>query len=151
VLVPAHAGLGAPHWRPEARGLIRGLTRGTTRAHIARAALEGIALEVTDLLEAMASDLGAPLDMLRVDGGAAANDLLMQIQCDLLGVRLARPTILESTALGATFLAGMGVGLWPDHEAVAAAWKTDRTFVPRGDHEQLAALRANWKAALACA
>jgi glycerol kinase len=151
VLVPAHAGLGAPYWRPDARGLIRGLTRGTTRAHIARAALEGIALEVTDLLEAMASDLGAPLDMLRVDGGAAANDLLMQIQCDLLGVRLARPTILESTALGATFLAGLGVGLWPDREAVAAAWKTDRQFVPRGDREQLAALRANWKAAVACA
>ena len=150
VLVPAHAGLGAPHWRPEARGLIRGLTRGTTRAHIARAALEGIALEVTDLLEAMASDLGAPLELLRVDGGAAANDLLMQIQCDLLGVRLARPTILESTALGATFLAGMGVGLWPDHDAVAAAWKTDRQFVPRGDREQLAALRENWKVALAC-
>ncbi|MFV8751346.1 glycerol kinase GlpK [Nannocystaceae bacterium ST9] len=151
VVVPAHAGLGAPHWRPDARGLIRGLTRGTTRAHIARAALEGIALEVTDLLEAMASDLGAPLDLLRVDGGAAANDLLMQIQCDLLGVRLARPTILESTALGATFLAGMGVGLWPDPDAVAAAWKTDRQFVPRGDREQLAVLRENWKAAVACA
>ncbi len=151
VLVPAHAGLGAPHWRPDARGLIRGLTRGTTRAHIARAALEGIALEVTDLLEAMASDLGQPLETLRVDGGAAANDLLMQIQCDLLGVRLARPTILESTALGATFLAGLGVGLWPDAQAVAAAWKTDRQFVPGGDPSQLAALREAWKAAVACA
>ena len=151
VLVPAHAGLGAPHWRPEARGLIRGLTRGTTRGHIARAALEGIALEVTDLLEAMASDMGAPLEALRVDGGAAANDLLMQMQCDLLGVKLARPTILESTALGATFLAGLGVGLWSSTNDVAAAWKQDRAFVPAGDPAKLAALREAWRAAVACA
>jgi len=151
IMVPAHAGLGAPHWRPEARGLIRGLTRGTNRAHLARAALEGIALEVTDLLEAMASDLGAPLEGLRVDGGAAGNDLLMQIQCDLLGVTLARPTILESTALGATFLAGLGVGLWSSTAEVAAAWKQDRGFVPHGDAEQLTALRSAWKAAVACA
>jgi glycerol kinase len=151
ILVPAHAGLGAPHWRPEARGLIRGLTRGTTRAHIARAALEGIALEVGDLLEAMAKDLGAPLATLRVDGGAAANDLLMQIQCDLLEVPLARPTILESTALGATFLAGLGVGLWASTEEVSAAWKQDRAFIPRGDPGALAALREAWAAALACA
>ena len=151
VLVPAHAGLGAPHWRPDARGLIRGLTRGTTRAHIARAALEGIALEVTDLLEAMAADLGAPLANLRVDGGAAANDLLMQIQCDLLGVPLARPTILESTALGATFLAGLGVGLWSSPAEVGSAWKQDRAFIPRGDASTLAALREAWKAAVACA
>jgi glycerol kinase len=151
ILVPAHAGLGAPHWRPEARGLIRGLTRGTNRAHLARAALEGVALEVTDLLEAMASDLGNPLAILRVDGGAAANDLLMQIQCDLLGVPLARPTILESTALGATFLAGLGVGLWSSTDEVSAAWKQDREFVPRGDATRLAALRQAWKAAVACA
>ncbi|NVB39051.1 glycerol kinase GlpK [Pseudenhygromyxa sp. WMMC2535] len=148
VLVPAHAGLGAPHWRPDARGLIRGISRGTTRAHIARAALEGIALEVTDLLEAMASDLGAPIEGLRVDGGAAANDLLMQIQCDLLGVTLARPTILESTALGATFLAGLGVGLWPDTQAVAASWKQDRRFIPAGDPVKLAALREAWTVAV---
>lgn len=151
IMVPAHAGLGAPHWRPEARGLIRGLTRGTNRAHLARAALEGVALEVTDLLEAMAEDLGAPLAGLRVDGGAAANDLLMQIQCDLLGVPLARPTILESTALGATFLAGLGVGLWSSRDEVAAAWKQDRRFVPHGDAEQIAALRDAWRAAVACA
>lgn len=151
VLVPAHAGLGAPHWRPEARGLIRGLTRGTTKAHIARAALEGIALEVTDLLEAMASDLGAPLDSLRVDGGAAANDLLMQIQCNLLGVTLARPTILESTALGATFLAGLGVGLWPDTDALANTWRQDRQFYAAGDSAELAELRERWRDALACA
>ena len=151
ILVPAHAGLGAPHWRPEARGLIRGLTRGTTRAHIARAALEGIALEVTDLLEAMASDLGAPLGGLRVDGGAAANNLLMQIQSDLLGLTLARPTILESTALGATFLAGLGAGLWSSPDAVSAAWKQDRQFVPKSEPGSLDELRAAWKAAVACA
>ena len=151
ILVPAHAGLGAPHWRPDARGLIRGLTRGTNRAHIARATLEGIALEVTDLLEAMAKDLGGQLGALRVDGGAAANDLLMQIQCDLLGVSLARPTILESTALGATFLAGLGVGLWSSADEVAAAWKRDREFVPQGDPTRLAALREAWSAAVACA
>ncbi|KIG17860.1 Glycerol kinase [Enhygromyxa salina] len=151
IMVPAHAGLGAPHWRPEARGLIRGLSRGTNRAHLARAALEGIALEVTDLLEAMAEDLGAPLQGLRVDGGAAANDLLMQIQSDLLGVTLARPTILESTALGATFLAGLGVGLWPNKEAVAATWKQDRQFVPKADPATLAQLRAAWKVAVDCA
>jgi glycerol kinase len=151
ILVPAHAGLGAPHWRPEARGLIRGLTRGSNRAHLARAALEGIALEVTDLLEAMASDLGAPLELLRVDGGAAANDLLMQIQCDLLDVPLARPTILESTALGATFLAGLGVGLWASTDDVAKAWKQDRRFDPAPDRARLARLRADWRAAIACA
>jgi glycerol kinase len=151
IMVPAHAGLGAPHWRPEARGLIRGLTRGTNRAHIARAALEGIALEVTDLLEAMAEDLGAPLGSLRVDGGAAANDLLMQIQSDLLGVTLARPTILESTALGATFLAGLGVGLWTSTAEVARAWKQDRQFVPKGEPAVLAELRTAWRAAVACA
>ncbi len=151
ILVPAHAGLGAPHWRPEARGLIRGLSRGTTRAHIARAALEGIALEVTDLLEAMVSDLGAPLDSLRVDGGAAANDLLMQIQCDLIGVTLARPTVLESTAMGATFLAGLGVGLWSDTRAISAAWCQDRQFVAAGDELAMAQLREAWRAAVACA
>ncbi|PRQ04247.1 Glycerol kinase [Enhygromyxa salina] len=151
IMVPAHAGLGAPHWRPEARGLIRGLSRGTNRAHLARAALEGIALEVTDLLEAMAEDLGAPLAGLRVDGGAAANNLLMQIQSDLLGVTLARPTILESTALGATFLAGLGVGLWDSSTAVADAWTQDRQFVPNADPVALADLRAAWKTAVACA
>lgn len=151
ILVPAHAGLGAPYWRPDARGLIRGLTRGTNRAHLARAALEGIALEVTDLLEAMASDLGAPLASLRVDGGAAANNLLMQIQSDLLDVPLERPTILESTALGATFLAGLGVGLWSSTNDVAAAWKLDRRFEPKPDVERLTDLRAAWRRAVECA
>lgn len=148
VLVPAHAGLGAPHWRAEARGLIRGLTRGTGRGHLARAALEGMALQITELLEAMVADLGDPLRALKVDGGAAANDLLMQIQADLLGVTLRRPTMLEATALGATFLAGMGVGLWADREALRNTWKQDRAFEPAGDAGALRLLRDNWARAV---
>jgi glycerol kinase len=151
VLVPGHAGLGAPHWRPHARGLIRGITRGTGRGHLARAALEGIALQIADLLEAMAADLGAPVERLRVDGGAAANDLLMQLQADLLGIPLDRPTMLETTALGAISLAGLGVGLWPDTAALEAAWKRDRQFSPAGDPATLAALREAWRTAIACA
>ncbi|MEM9459147.1 MAG: glycerol kinase GlpK [Myxococcota bacterium] len=151
VLVPGHAGLGAPHWRPNARGLIRGITRGTGRGHLARAALEGIALQIADLLEAMAADLGAPVERLRVDGGAAANDLLMQIQSDLLGIDLDRPTMLETTALGAISLAGLGVGLWPDTAALEQAWKRDRQFSPAGNPEQIAVLRQAWQAAIACA
>lgn len=151
VLVPAHAGLGAPHWRPDARGLLSGLTRGTSKAHISRAALEGIALEVSDLLDAMAKDLGAPLRELRVDGGAAANNFLMQLQADLLGLPLARPKMLESTALGATFLAGLGAGVWADDEALRAAWAGDRRFEPSGDAEVLNQLRSAWvKAVDAC-
>ena len=144
VLVPGHAGLGAPHWRPHARGLIRGLTRGTGRAHIARAALEGIALQTADLLDAMAADLGAPLQSLRVDGGAAANDLLMQIQADVLGVPIERPTMLEATSLGAITLAGLGAGIWPDADGLAAAWKLDQRFAPAGDADAIAALKQRW-------
>jgi len=151
VLVPGHTGLGAPHWRPHARGLIAGITRGTGRAEIARAALEGIALQITDLLTAMAADLGAPLKSLRVDGGAAANDLLMQIQADLLRVPLARPTILETTALGAIFLAGLGVGLWSDTAELSATWAEDRTFTPQGDPAKLDALKQHWARAVAIA
>jgi glycerol kinase len=127
LFVPGLAGLGAPHWSPNARGLISGLTRGTTRAHIARAALEGIALQVRDLLAAMAEDAGAPLSHLRVDGGAAANDLLMQMQADLLGVEVHRPALVETTALGAAFLAAIGVGRLR-LEDIAATWQCERTF-----------------------
>ncbi len=151
ILVPGHTGLGAPHWRPHARGLIAGITRGTGRAQIARAALEGIALQITDLLTAMAADLGAPLKGLKVDGGAAANDLLMQIQADLLGVPLARPTMLETTALGAIFLAGLGVGLWSDMSELSATWAEDRTFSPAGDADRLKALKQSWARAVAIA
>jgi glycerol kinase len=149
--VPGHAGLGAPHWRPHARGIIRGITRGTSRGHLARAALEGIALQIADLLEAMAADLGTGVKVLRVDGGAAANDLLMQIQSDLLGIPLDRPTMLETTALGAISLAGLGVGLWPDTAALEQAWQCDRRFTPAGDPAQLDALREAWRTAIACA
>ncbi len=151
VLVPAHAGLGAPHWRPYARGLITGLTRGTTRAHLARAALEGIALQISDLLLAMAADTGAPLRILKVDGGAAANDLLMQLQADFLGVPLARPTMLEATALGAVFMAGLGAGLWQTTEALAGAWKEDRSFRPTPSTAQRAELRRAWDRAISIA
>ncbi|MBK8239061.1 MAG: glycerol kinase GlpK [Nannocystaceae bacterium] len=151
VVVPGHAGLGAPHWRADARGLIRGLTRGSTKAHIARAALEGIALQIADLATAMAADLGRGLDVLRVDGGAAANDLLMQIQCDLLGVALDRPRVLEATGLGAAALAGLGVGLWPDLPTLERTWQRERRFEPAGDAAALAQLRRGWRDAIACA
>ena len=130
VLVPALTGLGAPHWRPEARGIITGITRGTTRAHIARAALEGIAFQVHDLLDAMRQDTGSALRVLRVDGGASANDLLMQFQADILGIEIHRPEVLDTTALGAAFLAALGIGMFSDMDAVAKAWKLNRAYRP---------------------
>lgn len=147
--VPALTGLGAPHWRPDARGVITGLTRGTTAAHLARAALEGIAFQCFEVLEAMQKDTGRPLAALKVDGGASANDLLMQFQADLLGVSLVRPAMLETTALGAACLAGLGVGLFPDLAAVSAAWREERRF-ERGLSDEDVALRvATWRAAVA--
>ena len=146
--VPALAGLGAPHWRPEARGLFTGITGGTTKAHICRAVLDGIALQIGDILGAMAADLGAPLRELRVDGGAARNDLLMQTQADVLGVRCVRPTQLETTALGSAFLAGLAVGLWDSPEAVSAAWRKDRDFEPAIDEAERRAVMARWAAAV---
>lgn len=148
VVVPAHAGLGAPHWRPEARGTILGLTRGTTKAHLARAALEGIAHSQADILEAMAADLGSPPTELRVDGGAAANDLLLQMQADLLGIPLHRPSMLETTALGAGMLAGLGVGLW-SRDDLKRAYPLDRTFAPQAHPAAVAEARARWKEAVA--
>jgi len=127
-LVPAFAGLGAPHWDPHARGTIVGLTRGTTKAHVARAALEGIALQVMDVLKAMEADAGIKLKELRVDGGASANDLLMQLQADLLNVPVVRPKVLETTALGAAYLAGLAVGFWKNEAEIAKQWQTDRRF-----------------------
>jgi glycerol kinase len=144
VAVPALAGLGAPHWRPEARGLLWGISRGTTAAHIARAALEGIALQNCDLLSAMEADAGLHLHTLRVDGGAAQNDLLMQLQADLLGVPLQRPQMLESTALGAALLAGLGVGLWRSLAEVAQAQRLDRTFTPQLGPSEVAAMKQRW-------
>ena len=130
VFVPALTGLGAPYWDPHARGLFTGLTRGTTRAHLARAALEGIALQNSDLLAAMQKDLGRTLPALNVDGGASANNLLMQIQSDLLGRKLRRPVLRETTSLGAVFVAGLGAGIWTSLEDLKKTWKLDREFLP---------------------
>ncbi len=132
-VVPAFPGLGAPYWDPDARGAIVGLTRGTTRAHIARAALESIAFQSAELLEAMQKDSEQELSELRVDGGAAANDLMMQFQADLLGVPVVRPKVLETTALGAAYLAGLTVDLWKSREELASHWQVDKRFEPRSD------------------
>ncbi len=129
-LVPAFAGLGAPHWDQYARGTIVGLTRGTTKAHIARAALEGIVLQVMDVLQAMEADAGIKLRELRVDGGASANDLLMQLQADLLNVPVVRPKVAETTALGAAYLAGLAVGYWKSEADIARQWQADKRFTP---------------------
>jgi glycerol kinase len=126
--VPALSGLGAPYWDPEARGVICGITRGTTAAHLARATLEGIALEVNDLLSAMSDDLGKPLTRMRVDGGAAANDLLIQFQSDIGPITIERPVELESTARGAAMLAGVGVGLFSSIAEAAGMSRVDRAF-----------------------
>jgi glycerol kinase len=131
VFVPALTGLGAPYWDPHARGLFSGLTRGTTRAHLARAALEGIALQNCDLLTAMQKDLGRALPALNVDGGASANNLLMQIQSDLLGRKLRRPVLRETTSLGAVFVAGLGASLWSGLQDLKETWKLDREFQPK--------------------
>ena len=130
VLVPAFAGLGAPWWQADARATISGMTRGTTRAHIARAALEAICCQSVDVLQAMESDSGVALSELRVDGGAAKNDLLMQLQADLLGVPVARPKVTETTALGAAYLAGLAVGFWQSADDLAAHWQLDKRFEP---------------------
>jgi glycerol kinase len=129
-LVPAFTGLGAPHWDPYARGALLGITRCTTAGHIARATLESIAFQTADLLEAMEADAGTPLAELRVDGGATANNLLMQFQADIIGVNVIRPVITETTALGAAFLAGLAVGVWHSQAEIAALWRKDRTFAP---------------------
>ena len=148
VLVPAFAGLGAPYWDPYARAALVGMTRGTSRAHIARAALEGIALQATDVLGAMEADSGVPLAQLRVDGGAAGNNLLMQIQSDVLGIEVVRPKNAESTVLGAAYLAGLAVEFWPDKETLARQWQVDRVFKPEMEKQARTAVRERWKRAL---
>jgi len=147
-LVPALAGLGAPHWDPYARGTIVGLTRGSTSGHIARAALEGIAYQVADLADAMGADAGQPMTELRVDGGAAANDFLMQFQADLLQIPVVRPTTLETTALGAAYLAGLATGYWSSQDDVAQNWQIDRTFEPRMSVSEATSLRNRWNEAV---
>jgi len=147
-LVPAFSGLGAPHWDQYARGAIVGLTRGANRAHIARAALEGIAFQIADIISAMESDSGVQLKELRVDGGASRNNLLMQIQADMLGCPVTRPANPETTVLGATYLAGLAVGYWPNEETIAKQWAVDRRFVPAMDANERRAKQAGWARAL---
>jgi glycerol kinase len=133
-LVPAFAGLGAPHWNQYARGTMVGLTRGTTAAHIARAALESIALQTYDVLKAMEADAGARVKELRVDGGATSNNLLLQIQADVLQSTVARPEVTETTALGAAYLAGLQTGFWKDIEEIKSQWKLNRAFQPETEN-----------------
>src|SRR5690606_34035180 len=149
VFVPALAGLGAPHWKPHARGTILGIDRGTTRAHLARAALEGVALTLRDLAVRMEQDLGKPLRSFRVDGGAAANDLLMQLQADLLGLEVVRPKVLDTTALGAALLAGLGAGIWSSTDEIAGTWEVERRFSVERDDAWRDAMLARWRDALA--
>ena len=146
--VPAFAGLGTPNWNQEARGLIVGLTRGTGKAHIARAALESIAFQTADLLEAMQADSGAKLIELRVDGGATANNLLMQIQADILQIPVVRSKTAETTALGAAYFAGLAVGFWKSKENLAAHWQEDRSFEPQISMADAAALQSRWQEAV---
>jgi glycerol kinase len=147
-LVPAFAGLGAPHWDAYARGTIVGLTRGATDAHFARAALESIAFQTADVLDAMQQDSKLKISALRVDGGAATNDLLMQFQADILGVPVVRPQTFEATALGAGYLAGLAVGFWKDIHQLQRQWKSERTFEPSMKSSRVKELRAGWKRAL---
>ncbi len=147
--VPAFVGLGAPHWDPSARGVICGLTRSATRAHIVRAALEAIAYQTRELVEAMQGDAQSPISELRADGGAARNDFLMQFQADILGIPVVRPTYTETTALGAAFLAGLAAGVWAGLDEVESFWKTDRRFEPTMQASRRDELFSGWKAALA--
>lgn len=148
VLVPAFTGLGAPHWDTDARALLCGMSRGTNKAHIARAALESIAFQVSDVLTAMQSDIGQPLKELRVDGGASQNDMLMQFQADLLNVPVLRPKMLESTAWGAAAMAGLKAGVFTDLSDISTSWKLDRVFEPQMDEAQRQTHLALWNNAL---
>jgi glycerol kinase len=148
LLVPAFVGLGAPHWDPDARGTIVGLTRGTTKAHMARAALESIAFQSHDVLEAMQRDAARPLTELRVDGGAARNDLLMQFQADVMGVPVVRPVVTETTALGTAYLAGLATGFWAGTDEIAALWRAERRFDPAMNSDQRDSRVDEWRRAV---
>lgn len=147
-VVPAFVGLGAPHWRSQARGLISGLTLGTNRAHVARATLEGIALQNVEILQAMVADSNQQLVQLKVDGGASANNLLMQMQADFLGCRITRPEMVETTALGAAFLAGLGAGVWQNFADISKAWKMDQEFLPDIDAQERSRVLERWREAV---
>lgn len=146
--VPALTGLAAPYWDQYARGTIVGITRGTTRAHIARAALDGIAFQTYDIAQAMARDLGAPLTELKVDGGASRNNLLMQFQSNLLGIPVVRPKITETTALGAAYLAGLAVGFWKDIDEIKSQWQVERTFNPVPENAEIENAKKGWQDAI---
>ena len=152
MMVPAFTGLGAPYWNPDARGTITGITRGTTLAHIARAALDSIAFQSAALLDAMSRDVvahgGKPVHELRVDGGACANDLLMQIQADLLGIPVVRPAVIETTALGAAYLAGLGTGLYTNTQELSTLWRAERVFEPTLARDIAAARMDAWARAV---
>jgi glycerol kinase len=148
VFVPALTGLGAPYWDPKATGILTGITRGTTKGHIARAVLEGIAFQNTDILLAMENDLGKPLDSMNVDGGASTNNLLMQFQADILGVELRRPQFLETTSLGAIFAAGLGAGIWTSLSEIQKTWQKDRSFLPQFDETQRKQNLIRWHQAI---
>jgi glycerol kinase len=148
-LVPAFVGLGAPYWDAAARGALVGLTRGVTRAHVARATLESLAYQTRDVVDTMVAESGRPLAGLRVDGGAAANNLLMQFQADILGVTVDRPKVIETTALGAALLAGLGVGLWKSERELERVRKPDRVFRPGMAPEHREALYQGWRRAVA--
>jgi glycerol kinase len=148
VVVPAFVGHGAPHWDPYARGAMFGITRGTTAGHIARAAVESMAFQSRDLLEAMRADAALPLAVLKVDGGAAVNDDLMQFQADILSATVRRPVVAETTALGAAYLAGLAVGYWKDLADVARNWALDREFTPQMPAERREALCRKWHKAV---
>ena len=150
-VVPAFAGMGAPYWNPYARGTIVGLTRGASKEHFIRATVESLAYQVSDLLEAMEQDSGIPMRELKVDGGASANDFLMQFQADLLGTRIARPQCIETTALGAAYLAGLAVGYWKDKKDIVTNWQVDRYFEKASDDGKRAELIKGWKRAVRCA
>lgn len=149
VFVPALVGLGAPHWDPYARGALFGITRATTAGHVARAAVESMAFQSRDLIDAMESDSGLKLTELKVDGGASVNDALMQFQADLLGVKVQRPVVAETTALGAAYLAGLAVGYWADLDDVARNWALDREFVPQMESSRRRKLVSQWRKAVA--
>lgn len=150
-VVPAFAGLGAPYWNQHARGTITGITRGTTGAHIARASLDSIAYQTMDVLKAMEADAGITIKELRVDGGATANNLLMQFQSDLLNANVVRPVVTETTALGAAYLAGLAVGYWSSTEDIQQQWQMDRTFTPQISEEERQQLSKGWKRAVGAA
>ena len=150
-LVPAFAGLGAPHWDPHARGTLVGITRGTNRAHLCRAVLEAIAFQTADLISCMEKDSGLPLRELRVDGGAARSRPLLQFQAELLGTRVVRPRCIETTALGAAYLAGLAIGFWANREEIARHWEIDTTFAPQRPPDKIHKLRQNWDLAVGTA